>query len=133
MNNNEKRLHETFMQIIQSHMQQKMRLKRFIEDIPRGVSVPADIDCTHSCILGCWIKDVERSYRESKHYQNLKSMHDHLHTLAWTVVELVKNNDRDIAMAFFKNEYTEKSREMVESIIRLQREVEWDDDLKDHA
>lgn len=112
------------MGAISAHVNWKQRLEKCLNGDSDEKLDPMIVCRDDQCALGKWIHgEAVKHFHGHEEFHNLRSDHAQFHFIAGSVVKKVEENDRAGAEQLLNNEYAHVSRNVVNSLIELNKQV----------
>jgi hypothetical protein len=110
---------------IAAHMKWKGRLQSYLDGTSDEQLDPMVICRDDQCALGKWIHGPALNYFHSDEgFHKLRSDHANFHYVAATVVKKVQEKDMAGSDALMKNEYARASRDVIQDLTELNKQLE---------
>jgi hypothetical protein len=110
---------------IDAHMKWKGRLQSYLDGTSKEKLDPMVICRDDQCVLGKWIHGPALNYFHSDEgFHKLRSDHANFHFVAGSVVKKMQENDRTGSDFLFKNEYARASRDVIQDLTELNKQLQ---------
>ncbi len=109
---------------IDAHMKWKGRLQSYLDGTSQEQLDPMIICRDDQCVLGKWIHGPALNYfHNDEGFHKLRADHANFHFVAGSVVKKMQDNDRAGSDALLKNEYARASREVIQDLTELNKQL----------
>lgn len=110
---------------IDAHMKWKGRLQSYLDGTSKEQLDPMVICRDDQCVLGKWIHGPALNYfHNDEGFHKLRSDHANFHFVAGSVVKKMQDGDRSGSDALFKHDYAQASREVIQDLTELNKELQ---------